>query len=76
MQTDPVGEVSGLYAWLGEPVTEEFEFRMRRWWAENEENREPSTHPDPATFGLDLGQVRPLFAKYVARSKDWTSHGK
>jgi hypothetical protein len=76
MQTDPIGEVSGLYAWLGEPVTEEFEFRMRRWWAENEENREPSTHPDPATFGLDLGQVRPLFAEYVARSKDWTSHGK
>src|SRR5205814_451748 len=25
MQADPIGEVRGLYAWLGEPVTEEFE---------------------------------------------------
>ena len=25
MQTDPIGEVTKLYAWLGEPVTPEFE---------------------------------------------------
>ena len=73
MQADPIGEVSGLYAWLGEPVTEEFESAMRRWWAANEENREPGTHPDQASFGLDLGQVRPLFAEYVARCKEWTA---
>ncbi len=74
MQADPIGEVRGLYAWVGEPVTAEFESAMRRWWAANEENREPGTHPDPAAFGLDLGQVRPLFAEYVTRSKDWTTH--
>jgi len=74
MQSDPIGEVSGLYAWLNEPVTVEFESAMRRWWSENAENREPSAHPDPVTFGLDLAQVRPLFAEYVARSKDWTKH--
>jgi Sulfotransferase family len=74
MQADPIGEVRGLYAWLGEPVTEEFESAMRRWWARNEESREPSTHPDAAAFGLDLSQVRPLFAEYVARSKEWTTH--
>lgn len=74
MQADPIGEVCGLYAWLGEPVTEEFESAMWRWWAKNEESREPSTHPDPATFGLELSQVRPLFAEYVARSKEWTTH--
>ena len=74
MQADPIGEVRGLYAWLGEPVTEEFESAMRRWWAENAENREPSAHRDPAAFGLDLDQVRPLFAEYVARSRDWTHH--
>lgn len=74
MQEEPIREVRGLYAWLGEPVTEEFESGMRRWWAANAENREPSTHPDPATFGLDLDQVRPLFAEYVARSKHWTLH--
>jgi hypothetical protein len=74
MQADPMREVRGLYSWLGEPVTEEFETGMRRWWAENAENREPSTHRDPATFGLDLDQVRPLFAEYAVRSKDWTTH--
>ncbi len=74
MQADPVGEVRGLYGWLGEPVTDEFESGMRRWWAENAENREPSTHPDAATFGLDLDEVRPLFAEYVDRSKAWTTH--
>jgi hypothetical protein len=68
------GLESGLYAWLNEPVTGEFESAMRQWWAENGEYREPSTHPDPEAFGLDLAQVRPLFAEYVARSKAWTTH--
>ena len=54
MQADPIGEVRGLYAWLGEPVTDEFEAGMRRWWTANAENREPGAHSDPATFGLDL----------------------
>jgi sulfotransferase family protein len=74
MQADPVGEVRGLYTWLGEPVTPEFESRMQRWWDENAANREPTTHPEPATFGLDLELVRPLFAEYVSRSARWTAH--
>ena len=74
MQADPIGEVRGLYAWLGAPVTDGFESAMRQWWARNAENREPSTRPDPATFGLELSSVRPLFAKYVARSTEWTAH--
>jgi hypothetical protein len=71
MQADPIGEVCGLYAWLGQPVREEFESAMRRWWAHNAEDREPSVHADTETFGLDLARVRPLFADYVARSHDW-----
>jgi hypothetical protein len=67
VQRDPVGEVRRLYAWLGEPVTPEFEAGMRRWWRENAESREQNVHPDPAEFGIDLEQVRPLFADYVAR---------
>jgi hypothetical protein len=74
MQAEPIDEVRGLYAWLGEPVTEEFEAGMRRWWTDNAENREPTTHPDPAVFGLDPEQVRPLFLRYVERSKVWTCH--
>jgi hypothetical protein len=67
MQADPIGEVRGLYAWLGEPVSDEFESRMRVWWAEAAAEREPSSHADPAAFGIDFDQVRPLFADYVAR---------
>ena len=35
----------------------------------------PNVHPDPAMFGLDLDEVRPLFAEYVDRSKRWTAEG-
>ena len=65
MQADPINEVRGLYAWLGEPVSDEFESRMRAWWAEAAAEREPSTHADPVAFGIDLDKVRPLFADYV-----------
>ncbi|UGQ11751.1 sulfotransferase [Yinghuangia sp. ASG 101] len=73
MQTDPIGQVRGLYAWLGEPVTPGFEAGMQAWWEEFAANREPSVHPDPATFGVDLDAVRPLFADYTARIPAWTS---
>ena len=68
MQADPIHQVRGLYAWLGEPVGDEFESRMRTWWAEAAAEREPSSHADPVAFGIDLDKVRPLFADYVARS--------
>ena len=67
MQADPIGEVRKLYAWLGEPVSDEFESRMRAWWAEAAAEREPSSHADPVAFGIDFDQVRPLFADYLAR---------
>jgi hypothetical protein len=67
VQRDPIGEVRRLYAWLGEPVTPEFEAGMRRWWHENAASREQNVHPDPAEFGIDLDKVRPLFADYIAR---------
>jgi hypothetical protein len=68
MQADPIRQVRGLYAWLGEPVGDEFESRMRTRWAEAAAEREPSSHADPVAFGIDLDKVRPLFADYVARS--------
>jgi hypothetical protein len=72
MQRDPVGAVRGLYEWLGEPVSASFEAGMNRWWQENAQNREPGAHPEAATYGLDLDQVRPLFANYTARMASWT----
>jgi hypothetical protein len=74
MQADPIGEVRGLYRWLGQPVSAEFESRMRQWWEANAARREPSRHPDPVAYGLDLDQVRPRFADYVSRSTRWTTH--
>jgi hypothetical protein len=74
MQADPIGEVRGLYAWLGEPVSDAFESGMRRWWEENAENREPSVKASPESFGLDLDEVRPKFADYVEHVARWTAH--
>ena len=74
MQRDPIGEVRGLYAWLGQPVTDEFERGMASWWEQNAANREPSVHSDPAVYGLDLDAIRPRFASYVERAEKWTTH--
>jgi hypothetical protein len=73
MTADPVGEVRALYAWLGLPVTEEFEAGMRTWWAHNAENREPATKADAKDFGLDFDRVRPRFVDYVEHSQRWTA---
>jgi len=73
VQADPVAEVGKLYAWLGEPVTPEFEAGMRRWWADHAARREPNVHPDPAAFGLDLDEVGRRFAGYTARMAEWTA---
>jgi len=73
MQRDPISQVRGLYAWLGEPVSEAFEAGLHQWWQQNAEQRERNVHPDPAAFGIDLDQVRPLFADYTARLAGWTS---
>ncbi|KPM54347.1 sulfotransferase [Frankia sp. R43] len=73
MQRDPIGEVTGLYTWLGEPVTAAFGAGMRRWWEENAQQREANVHPDPATFGLDIDEIRPLFAAYTTRAAQWTT---
>lgn len=73
MQADPIGEIRGLYSWLGVPVGEVFEERMQSWWTQSQEDREPNTHADPVAFGLDLDAIRPLFADYVACAHKWTS---
>jgi hypothetical protein len=65
MQADPIGEVCRLYAWLGQPVSGDFEDAMRAWWAENAKSREPHPQADPDIFGLDLDAIRPRFERYV-----------
>lgn len=74
MQSDPIGEVKGLYRWLGEPVTPEFEAGMASWWQHSQAVREPSPTLDPATFGLDVAAIRPRFADYVDTAERWVRH--
>ena len=74
MQDDPIGEVVGLHAWLGDPVGAEFEARMQSWWEHAAAEREPSSHADPVAFGIDFDEVRPRFAPYVASARKWTMH--
>lgn len=73
VQRDPIGEVKRLYAWLGEPVSPEFEAGMHAWWEAAAASRPVNTHPDAATFGLTMETVRPLFADYVQRAATWTA---
>lgn len=70
MQQDPIGEVRGLYRWLGEEVSPAFEQGMKAFWAENE-GRETYEKPDPSVFGLDYDDVRARFAPYLERMKVW-----
>lgn len=74
MQSDPVGEVKGLYRWLGTPVSAQFESQMGSWWEKAATEREPSSPADPAEFGIDLAEIRPLFAEYVDSAQRWTNH--
>jgi hypothetical protein len=74
MQRDPIGEVRGLYAWLDQPVTPAFADGMERWWHDWAQGREENVHPDPSRFGLDLEEIRPLFASYNSRIDGWVSH--
>jgi hypothetical protein len=74
MQDDPIGEVTGLYTWLGAPVTDEFEQRMHSWWQAAANEREPSSHADAKAFAIDVDQVRPRFARYVEHATRWTNH--
>ena len=74
MQADPIGEVRGLYAWLGVPGVGTVRVRDAAMVGENAENREPSSHAGPETFGLDLNEVLPRFADYVEHVARWTAH--
>ena len=73
MQADPIGEVRGLYDWLGEEVSSDFARAMAQWWSGNDE-RERTPKPDPALFGLDMADVRSRFAHYVTHMERWTAH--
>jgi len=73
VQEDPLGSVHRLYEWFGEPVTPEFEAGMQQWWQAEAATRAANTHPDAATFGLTTAKLRPVFANYINRAREWTA---
>ena len=75
MQVDPVGEVRGLYNWLGEEVTPGFEEAMKSFWEENEA-RDRFEKPDPAHFGINYADVRERFSEYLRRMEHWAPYPK
>ena len=70
MHRDPIGEVSGLYRWLGQEVSHEFAEAMQAFWQDNAA-KERMVKPDPAKFGLDFDQVRQQFADYLRHMERW-----
>lgn len=70
MHRDPLGEVRGLYAWLGQDVSPAFADAMAAWWDSNRA-AERMSKPDPARFGLDFDAVRAQFADYLKHMETW-----
>jgi Sulfotransferase family len=67
VQHDPIGQVTQLYAELGEGLSEAARKRMLNWWNHSSENRAgPGTYP-PEAFGLEPATVRKQFAFYYER---------
>jgi len=72
MNRAATGQDRGLYRWLDEPVTPEFEAGIDRWWKQNTEAPERSARRDAGGFCLQSDQIRPLFAEYIANMSRWT----
>lgn len=75
MHDDPIGEVRGLYDWLGQDVTPEFAEAMDEWWRSNDE-RERFEKPDPSLFGINYDKVRNEFSEYLTRMEKWAPYPK
>ena len=67
VQRDPIGQVTKLYAALGDDLSDEACGRMRDWWAESSRDRSgPGSYP-PEAFGLDPATIAEQFAFYNER---------
>ncbi len=67
VQRDPMGEVTALYAALGDELTDDARRRMQAWWDDSARHRSGPGRYDPAAYGLDLAAVRAAFAPYHER---------
>ncbi len=67
VQRDPIGQVSHLYAELGDDLSDEARRRMRDWWAESSKDRSGPGSYAPEDFGLDQTAIAGEFAFYNER---------
>jgi hypothetical protein len=67
VQRDPIGQVTQLYAELGDDLSDAARQRMQDWWVQNSTNRSgPGTYSFE-TFGLDPAAIAEQFAFYYER---------
>ena len=67
VQRDPIGQVTQLYAELGDDLSDDARQRMQDWWVQNSTNRSgPGTYSSE-TFGLDPTTIAEHFAFYYER---------
>jgi hypothetical protein len=66
-QDDQIGEIRGLYAWLGRELTDDTELRMRAWQADNPRDKHGTHAYDGAEFGLTEERLAARFGAYRAR---------
>ena len=59
--------VSGLYAAMGDELTDDARRRIQDWWTENSEQRSGPHTYRPETYGLDLAAIRQQYAFYYDR---------
>lgn len=64
---DPMAEIRGLYAWLGDELTPEAEEAMRAWLARNPQHRFGTHSYSLEKYGLSVDQVKPLLEPYLRR---------
>ena len=65
-QADPIGQIRGLYEWIGTDYTPEVESAMTAWWAGNP--RDGARHEYHAEeFGLDDASLEARFGAYRQR---------
>jgi hypothetical protein len=67
VQRDPIGQVTRLYAELGDDLSDEARRRMADWWAESSKDRSGPGRYTAEAFGLDPAAITEQFAFYYRR---------
>jgi hypothetical protein len=67
VQKNPIHEIEALYAWLGEPLTDEARRRMVAWRTNTPRDKHGRHEYDPAAFGIDIPRLRERFSFYSDR---------